>query len=98
MTVDRGLLALLEAKPGKGEALAAFLEQGRALAAEETGTVTWYAFRISETTYGIFDTFENEEGRQAHLTGAIPQALGEVGPELLATDPDIRPVDVIAVK
>ena len=98
MTVDRGLLALLEAKPGKGEALAAFLEQGRALAAEETGTVTWYAFRISETTYGIFDTFENEEGRQAHLKGKIRAALGQVGPDLLAADPDIRQTDIIAVK
>ncbi|MFD7010079.1 hypothetical protein [Rhodococcus jostii] len=45
MTIDRGLLALLEAKPGKGEELAAFLKQGRALAAEEQGTVTWYASR-----------------------------------------------------
>ena len=98
MTVDRGLLALLEAKPGKGEELAAFLEQGRALAAEETGTVTWYAFRISETTYGIFDTFENEEGRQAHLTGKIPAALAQVGPDLLAADPDIRQTDIVAVK
>jgi len=98
MTVDRGLLALLEAKPGKGEELAAFLEQGRTLAAEETGTVTWYAFRISETTYGIFDTFESEEGRQAHLTGKIPAALAQVGPDLLAADPDIRQTDIIAVK
>ena len=98
MTVDRGLLALLEAKPGKGEELAAFLEQGRALAAEENGTVTWYAFRLSETTYGIFDTFESEEGRQAHLTGKIPAALAQVGPDLLAADPDIRQTDIIAVK
>jgi quinol monooxygenase YgiN len=98
MTVDRGLLALLEAKPGKGEDLAAFLQQGRALAAEETGTVTWYAFRLSETTYGIFDTFEDEDGRQAHLNGRIPAALGQVGPDLLASDPDIRQTDIIAVK
>ena len=89
---------MLEAKPGKGEELAAFLEQGRALAVAEEGTVTWYAFKVSDTTYGIFDTFENEEGRQAHLSGAIPAALGNVGPDLLARDPDIRPVDVIAVK
>jgi quinol monooxygenase YgiN len=98
MTVDRGLLALLEAKPGKGDELAAFLKQGRALAAEETGTVTWYAFRLSETTYGIFDTFEDEEGRQAHLSGKIPAALAQVGPDLLASDPDIRQTDIIAVK
>ena len=98
MTVDRGLLALLEAKPGKGDELAAFLEQGRALAVEEGGTVTWYAFRLSDTTYGIFDTFENEEDRQAHVNGRIPAALGQVGPDLLAADPDIRTTDIIAVK
>ena len=98
MTVDRGLLALLEAKPGKGQELAAFLEQGRALAAEETGTVTWYAFRLSDTTYGIFDTFEDEDGRQAHLNGQIPAALGQAGPDLLAAEPDIRQTDIIAVK
>jgi quinol monooxygenase YgiN len=98
MTVDRGLLALLEAKPGKGDELATFLKQGRELAAAEGGTVTWYAFRISDTTYGIFDTFEDENGRQAHLGGQIPAALGVVGPDLLAGDPDIRPVDVLAVK
>ncbi|MFI5593595.1 putative quinol monooxygenase [Amycolatopsis sp. NPDC051758] len=97
MTVDRGLLATLKAKSGKGDELAAFLEQGRALAAAETGTVTWYAFKIDDTTYGIFDTFETEEARQAHLDGQIPVALGQVAADLLAADPDIRPVDVIAV-
>ena len=98
MAIDRGLLALLEAKPGKGDELAAFLEQGRALAAEEDGTVTWYAFRLADTTYGIFDPFEGEEGRQAHLNGRIPAALGQVAADLLASDPDIRTTDVIAVK
>jgi len=98
MAIDRGLLAILEAKPGKGDDLAAFLEQGRALAAEEDGTVTWYAFRLSDTTYGIFDTFEDEDGRQAHLNGQIPAALGQVGPDLLAADPDIRQTDIIAVE
>ena len=98
MTVDRGLLALLEAKPGRGDELGAFLEQGRALAAEETGTVTWYAFRLSATTYGIFDTFEGEDGRQAHLNGQIPTALGQVADDLLAKEPDIQTSDIIAVK
>ncbi|MBO0701405.1 MAG: antibiotic biosynthesis monooxygenase [Candidatus Dormibacteraeota bacterium] len=98
MAVDRGLLAILEAKPGKGEELAAFLRQGRELAAAEAGTVTWYAFKLSDTTYGIFDTFEGEDGRQAHLNGQIPAALGQVGPQLLARDPDIRTTDIIAVK
>jgi hypothetical protein len=62
------------------------------------GTVTWYAFEVGDTTHRIFDTFADEEGRQAHLGGAIPAALGEVGPDLVASEPDIRPVDVIAVK
>lgn len=98
MSVDRGLLALLEAKPGKGDELADFLRKGRELAVAESGTVTWYAFKVSDTTYGIFDTFEGEEGRQAHLNGQIPAALAQVGPDLLATDPDIRTIDVLAVK
>jgi quinol monooxygenase YgiN len=98
MTVHKGILALLEAKPGKGDELAAFLEGGRALAAAEPGTVTWYAFKVSETTYGIFDTFETEDGRQAHLNGEIPKALGQVAPDLLAAAPDIKPIDILAVK
>ncbi len=98
MSITLGLLVTLEAKPGKGPELGAFLEKGRAIAAAESGTVTWYAFRISETTYGIFDTFDTVEGRQAHLDGEIPQALARVGSELLAGDPDIRLVDVLAVK
>lgn len=98
MSVTHGLLALLEAKPGMGEQLADFLRQGRALAVEEEGTVTWYAFKVDETTYGIFDTFNHEDGRQAHLGGRIPEALGTVGPDLLAKDPDIKLIDVLAVK
>ena len=95
--VKFGLLATLEAKPGKGDELAAFLKQGRALAAAEEGTVTWYAFKLSDTTYGVFDSFETEDARQAHLGGEIPRAIGQVAGELLATDPDIRPVDIVAV-
>ncbi len=98
MAVTLGILALLEAKPGKGDDLADFLRSGREIAAREEGTVTWYAFKVGDTTYGIFDTFESEEGRQAHLNGEIPKALGQVGPELLASDPDIRPVEILAVK
>jgi quinol monooxygenase YgiN len=98
MTVKLGILARLEAQPGKGDALGEFLQAGRELAVAEPGTVTWYAFRIGENTYGIFDTFETEEDRQAHLNGEIPAALGQVGDELLATAPEIIPVDVTAVK
>ena len=98
MAVKLGLLAMLEAKPGRGDDLARFLESGRALAVAEEGTVTWYAFKISDTSYGIFDTFETQDGRQAHINGEIPKALAEVGAELLATDPDIRPIDILVVK
>jgi hypothetical protein len=98
MTVQLGVLALLEAKAGKGAELGAFLESGRALAAAEAGTVTWYAFKVSDTTYGIFDTFETEDARNAHMNGAIPQALGQVAADLLAGDPDIKMIDIVAVK
>jgi len=98
MTVRLGILALLDAKPGKGDELAAFLEAGRALALAEEGTVTWYAFKISDTSYGIFDTFETEDARDAHLAGQIPQALGQVAPDLLAGEPNIRMAELVAVK
>jgi quinol monooxygenase YgiN len=98
MTIRRGVLALLEAKPDKGNELGAFLDNGRTLAVAEPGTVTWYAFKVSDTTYGIFDTFETNEARQAHLDGEIPRALAQVGADLLAKEPDIRLVDVIATK
>jgi quinol monooxygenase YgiN len=98
MTVRFGLLATLQAQPGKGEDLRAFLVEGRAIAVAESGTITWYAFKISDTSYGIFDTFETEEARQAHLDGEIPAALGRVASDLLAGPPDIRMVEVVALK
>ena len=99
MSVSRGLLALLEAKPGKGDELAAFLEQGRALAAAEQEHR--HLVRLPGQRHHLRHLRHlrgPRTGRQAHLGGAIPEALGQVGPDLLARDPDIRPVDVIAVK
>ena len=98
MTERLALLAQLEADPGAGSRLAAVLESARALAVAESGTVSWYAFRISETRFGIFDTFETDEGRQAHLNGEIPAALAQVADGLLAAAPDIQPVEIVAVK
>ena len=97
MTVTLGVLALLEAKPGKGGELAALLEASRELAAAEGGTVTWYAFKVSDTSYGIFDTFATDDARTAHINGQIPAALANSA-DLLASGPDIRLVDVLAVK
>ncbi|MBP1135199.1 quinol monooxygenase YgiN [Arthrobacter sp. PvP023] len=93
-----GLLAMVEAKPGKEQEVWDFLNGGREIVDNEPGTRTWYAFRVSENTFGIFDTFDTEEDRQAHLNGAIPAALAEHGPAMLAKDPDIKLIDLIAVK
>lgn len=98
MIVDRGLLAILEAKPGQEDALGDFLVQGRALAVQEQGTVTWYAFRVSHSEFGIFDTFVGEPARQAHLDGQIPAALGAVAADLLAKEPDIKLIGIVAAK
>ncbi len=98
MTVTLGILALLEARAGKGDELAAFLKAGRDLAVAEEGTVTWYAFKISDTSYGIFDTFATGDARTAHINGQIPAALAEVSADLLARAPDIQPVSLLAVK
>jgi quinol monooxygenase YgiN len=89
---------MLEAKEGKGPELDDFLRSGRDLALAEAGTVTWYAFRVDETHYAIFDTFETEDGRTAHINGPIAQALIKAAPALLASEPVIQPVDVIAAK
>src|SRR6478672_9568138 len=98
MAVTVGVLALLQAKPEKDADLAAFLESGREIAVAEQGTVTWYAFKLEDSTYGIFDTFETEDARNAHLAGEIPRALAQVSPELLAKDPEIHLIGVLAVK
>ena len=60
--------------------------------------MTWYAFKINDTTFGIFDTFETEAARQAHIDGEIPKALAGVAADLLAAEPNIRPIDILAVK
>jgi quinol monooxygenase YgiN len=98
MDVRYGVLAQLRAKPGKGDELAAFLQAGRELAVAEEGTVTWYAFKIDDDRYGIFDTFVTEDARAAHVNGRIPAALGEVGGDLLAEDPTLETIDILAVK
>lgn len=93
-----GLLVRLEAKAGKEKSVEEFIKSALPLANEEAGTITWYAFRIDASTFGIFDTFSDEEGREAHLGGKIAKALMENAPELLATAPSIEKLDVLAAK
>jgi quinol monooxygenase YgiN len=90
MSVRLGLFVTLEAKPGKESDLATFLEGGLPVVAAEAGTVTWYAIQQSASTFVIFDTFLDEEGRQAHLSGDLARALGQVADHLLAAPPGGR--------
>ncbi len=96
--VHTALLARLEAKPGQEEALKQFLEGGLPIVQGEPATVQWFALRFGRTSFGIFDTFADESGRQAHLSGQVAAALGARAPELLAQPPSIEKVDVLATK
>lgn len=93
-----GLLVRLEAKPGKEQAVEDFLNSGLALVQEEPETITWYAIKIGPSTFGIFDTFEGESGRKAHLSGKVAEALMANAPDLLAENPVIEQIDIIASK
>ncbi len=93
-----GLLSRLEAKPGKEQEVADFIKGALSLAQAETGTLRWYAFQISASTFGIFDTFADEDGRNAHLGGEIAKALMAHATELLAAGPVIEKIDLLAVK
>ena len=92
------LLAWLQAKPGKEEELAEFLKSALPLAKAEEATVRWYAWQIDDSTFGIFDTFEAEEGREAHLNGQIAAALMANADRLLAKPPIIEKLNILAAK
>ncbi|HEV3412687.1 MAG TPA: antibiotic biosynthesis monooxygenase [Puia sp.] len=92
------LLARLEAKPGKAQEVAEFIKSALALAQDEPATIRWYALQIGPSTFGIFDTFGGEEGREAHLQGPIARALMARAGELLATPPQLEQVTLLAVK
>lgn len=96
--VKVGLLVRLEAKPGKEKELEDFLRGGLPIVEDEPATIRWYAIRIGSSTFGIFDAFPDEEGRQAHLSGKVAEALLAKAPDLLASSPVIEKVDVLAVK
>jgi len=96
--VNLAILVRLEAKPGKEQVLADFIKGALPLAMEEQGTINWFALQMGPSTFGIFDTFETSEARAAHLGGQIAKALMENAPDLLAVDPIIEMVDLLAVK
>ncbi|REA64387.1 antibiotic biosynthesis monooxygenase [Dyadobacter luteus] len=96
--VKLAILARLEAKPGKEQDVADFLKSALPLVMEEAGTINWFALQIGPSTFGIFDTFETQEGRAAHLGGEIAKALMANAPDLLAVDPVLEMVDLLAVK
>jgi quinol monooxygenase YgiN len=90
--------ARFEAKPGKEEDVEKFLQMAHDMASKEPTTINWYAFRLSPSTFGVFDTFNDEAGRQKHLNGPIGQAIVAKTPELFATAPSIQPVEVLGSK
>lgn len=96
--IKYALFARLEAKPGREDDVAAFLQAGLQLAHQEPTTPIWFALRLSPTTFGVFDAFADEAGRQAHLHGPIAQALMARAPELFAAPPTIEAIDVLGLK
>lgn len=92
------LFARLEAKPGKEQAVADFLAAGLDMANQETTTPIWFALRLSLSTFGIFDAFETDANRQAHLKGPIAQALMAKADELFSVPPSIETIDVLGLK
>ncbi|SDA35848.1 putative quinol monooxygenase [Sphingomonas sp. NFR15] len=88
----------LKAKPGKEDAVAAFLASAKSLVDAEPGTISWFAVRFDQSTFAIFDAFDDDAGREAHLSGKVAAALMENAEELLAATPQIRKADVLADK
>jgi quinol monooxygenase YgiN len=96
--VTVALLVRLEAKPGKEVEVEEFLKGGLAIVEGEPATTAWFAIRLGPSTFGIFDAFPDDAGRQAHLSGQVAAALMAKAPDLLAQPPSIEKVDVLAAK
>lgn len=96
--VTVALLVRLEAKPGKEADVENFLKGGLPIVQEEPATTAWFAIRMGPSTFGIFDAFPDEAGRQAHLAGRVAAALMAQASDLLAQPPSIEQVDVLATK
>ena len=96
--VKVALFVRLEAKPGKEKEVESFLLGGLPIVQAEPATTAWFAIRLGPSTFGIFDAFPNEAGRQAHLTGQVAAALMAKAADLFAKPPSIEKVDVLAAK
>ena len=96
--VKVGLLVRLIAKPGKEAQVESFLRSGLPLAEAEPATTAWFAIKMGPSTFGIFDVFPDDAGRQAHLSGPIAAALMAQAADLLAEAPAIEKIDVLAAK
>lgn len=92
------LYVSLKAKPGKAAEVEAFLKQGAEMSRAETGTVTWYGIKEDDGAYAVFDTFDDEAGRDAHLNGAIAKALMAKADELFSNKLQIHKIQIIADK
>jgi quinol monooxygenase YgiN len=96
--VNVGLYVRLDAKPGKESEVESFLRGALPLVNQEPATTAWFAIRMGSSTFGIFDVFPDESGRQAHLSGKVAEALMTKAPELLASAPQIEKIDILADK
>ena len=96
--VKVGLWVRLDAKPGKEGEVEAFLNSGQAIVEAEPATVAWFAIRLDKSTFGIFDVFPDDAGRQAHLNGRVAAALMAKASDLLAKPPSIEKIDILASK
>lgn len=96
--VRTALYVRLKAKPGKEAEVEAFLKSGLALVEREPATTAWFAMKMSPSTYGIFDAFPDEAGRDAHLTGELAKALFANAEEMLAETPTVQKIDLLAAK
>jgi quinol monooxygenase YgiN len=96
--VKVALYVRLEAKPGKEAEVESFLKSGLAIVEEEPATIAWFAIKMGPSTFGIFDAFPDEAGRQAHLSGRVAAALMAKAGDLLSQPPKIEKVDLLAAK
>jgi quinol monooxygenase YgiN len=96
--VTLALYVTMEPKPGKEAEIEAFLKSAQPLVEAEPGTIAWFAIRAAPNKFAIFDVFENEPGRQAHLTGKVAAALFAKAPELFASAPEVHKPDLLAAK